>query len=74
MSNTYETPATNVTMAALKLLRHKMLVKIASGSKYPSLDMEDINESLIVAGLPVIVPEEVLAPQVEVINVEKEDE
>ncbi len=67
-----ETPETNVKLAALKLLRHKMLVKMAS-NKYPSLDAEDINEVLVVAGLPVIVPEEINFKEVNVIKVEKED-
>lgn len=74
MSNTYETPETNVKAAALKLMRHKMLIQIGKDRAYPSLGIEDINEILLVAGLPVIVPDEVLAPQVEVINVDKEDE
>ena len=70
----YETPETNVKAAALKVMRHKMLVQIGRGSSYPSLDLEDVNEILIVAGLPVIVPAEIKAPEIDVIKVEKEAE
>lgn len=69
----FETPETNVKMAALKLLRHKMLVEMGKGRTFPSLEVEDVNEVLIVAGLPVITPDELKAPEVEVINVEKEE-
>ena len=68
----FETPTTNVTHAAIKLGRHKLLVQMASGSRYPSLSLEDFNEMLVVAGLPVIVPEEINAKEVEVIKVERE--
>ena len=68
-----EMPETNVKLAALKLLRHKMLAQMAS-SKYPSLDAEDINEVLVVAGLPVIIPEEINSKEVKVIEVEKTKE
>lgn len=68
-----EMPETNIKLAALKLLRHKMLAQMAS-SKYPSLDAEDINEVLVVAGLPVIVPEEINSKEVNVIKVEKTKE
>ena len=74
MSNTYETPETNVKAAALRLMRHKMLIQIGLNRTYPSLDIDDVNEILVVAGFPVIVPDEVLAPQVDVINVEQEGE
>ena len=74
MSNTYETPETNVKAAALKLMRHKMLIEVGKDRAFPSLDIDDVNEILVVAGFPVIVPDEVLAPQVDVINVEQEGE
>lgn len=69
----FETPETNVKMAALKLLRHKMLVEMGKGRTFPSLEVEDVNEILIVAGLPVITPDELKAPEVEVVKVEKEE-
>lgn len=69
----FETPETNVKMAALKLLRHKMLVEMGKGRTFPSLEVEDVNEILIVAGLPVVTPDELKAPEVEVVKVEKEE-
>lgn len=69
----FETPERNVNWAALKLLRHKMLVELGK-CKYPSLDVDDINEVLVVAGLPVIVPDEIKAKEVDVIKVDKEVE
>lgn len=70
----FETPETNVKGAALNVMRHKMLVQIGKGLSYPSLDIDDVNEILIVAGLPVIVPDEIKAPELDVIKVEKEAE
>ena len=70
----YETPENNIRAAALRDMRHKMLVQIAKGSAYPSLDLEDVNEILVVAGLPVIVPDEIHAKEVDVIKVDKEAE
>ena len=69
----FETPETNIKAAALKCMRHKMLVQIGKGSAYPSLDLEDVNEILVVAGLPVIVPAEAKAKEVDVIKVDKEE-
>ena len=70
----FETPETNVKGAALNVMRHKMLVQIGKGLSYPSLDIDDVNEILIVAGLPVIIPDEIKAPELDVIKVEKEAE
>lgn len=70
----FETPETNVNRAALKLLRHKMLVEVGRGRSYPSLDVDDINEVLIVAGMPVVMPDEIKAKKVDVIKVDKEVE
>lgn len=67
-----ETPESNVKLAALKLLRHKMLEQMAS-NKYPSLDAKDINEVLVVAGLPVIIPSEINKKEVEVIKTEDKE-
>ena len=52
--------------AALELARFKALLDIAKGYS-PSLDIDDINEILTVAGLPAIVPDEVNKREVEVI-------
>ena len=68
-----ETPETNVKMAALNLLRHKMLVEVGKGSSFPMLTLDDINEVLIVAGLPVITPNKVNTPELKVIKTKKEE-
>lgn len=65
---TYETPENNVKMAALNLLRHKMLIQVGKGSPFPMLELEDVNEILIVAGLPVIIPAEINKKQLEVVK------
>jgi hypothetical protein len=69
----YETPETNVKLAALKLLRHKTLVNLAGG-RMGALYIDDINDILVVAGLPVIVPNEVNIPELDIINTKKEEE
>ena len=68
MEKQYETPETNVKRAALNLMRHKMLMQIASGSNMPCLYYEDVNEILLVAGLPVIVPSEINKQELNVIE------
>lgn len=64
----YETPETNVKLAALNLMRFKAMREIAN-DKNPNyvLGIDDVNEILLVAGLPVIVPGEVNKKEVEVI-------
>ena len=52
--------------AALELMRFKAVMDLA-GNNAPILDIKDINEILITAGLPVIVPDEVNKKEVEVI-------
>lgn len=66
-----ETPETNVNMAALRLLRYKMLkaTKESEDSKYnttPMIYVEELNDILVVAGLPVVVPDEVEVRELEV--------
>ena len=56
---------------ALGLARFKMQIRVAEG-KSPILYDTDLNELFVVAGLPVIVPEEINAKEVEVIKVERE--
>ena len=67
MEKQYETPETNVRLAALKLMRHKMLMEMANNSM-PRLYFEDVNEILIVAGLPVITPDEIHKKELDVIE------
>lgn len=71
----YETPENNVKMAALKLLRFKTLTELGRDGKLSTwvLRAQDVNEILTVAGLPLIVPEEIHAKEVEVIKVEEEE-
>lgn len=52
--------------AALELLRFKALVEVG-GNNTPLLDIKDINEVLVTAGLPVIIPDEVNKKELEVI-------
>ena len=51
--------------AALVLLRHKALMQLAHGGLC-LLDENDINEVLIVAGLPVVIPGELEKKELEV--------
>lgn len=71
--NKYLTPANNIQHAALRLLRHKALVKLAQDRTY-LMDIEDVNEVLCVAQLPLIIPEELKAKEIDVIKVNREDE
>ncbi len=78
MGNSFETPETNVKVAALNLLRHKMLVNLAEAakSKYSytaSIKVEDVNEVMLVAGLPLIIPEEINVKEVKVIKLNTEE-
>ena len=58
---------------ALELIRHKVLVELSKGYS-GMLDPEEVNEAMVVAGLPLIVPGEVNAKEVNIIKTEKEDE
>lgn len=51
---------------AIELLRHKALIQIGKGGPC-LLDENDINEVLVVAGVPVIVPGEINHKELEVI-------
>lgn len=65
----------SIEVAALKLMRFKALSEIAkddSASEWV-LRLRDVNEILTVAGLPVIVPGEINAPEIDVIKFDKED-
>ena len=58
---------------ALELIRHKVLVELSKGYS-GMLNPEEVNEALVVAGLPLIVPGEDNSKEVNVIKTEKEDE
>ncbi len=57
---------------ALELLRHKALLKVADGFCFV-LDIEDVNECLVVAGVPLIMPDEVKAKEINVIKIQEEN-
>ena len=61
--------------AALELLRYKMLKAIEKNkSNYATeLKVEELNDILLVGGLPVVVPDEVKVKEVDVIAFNKED-
>lgn len=72
----YETPENNVKMAALKLMRFKAMREMERDNKYSdyALTIDDVNEILTVAGLPVIVPGELEAKELKVIIGNKKEE
>ena len=72
----YETPETNVKLAALKLLRFKAMREMGRDNKYSdyALTIDDVNEILTVAGLPVIVPGELETKELKVIIGNKKEE
>lgn len=61
------------TEAAIELARHKMLMQMAKGYSF-GLNEEDINEVMIVAGLPLLTPDELNAPELDVIKFDKKEE
>lgn len=56
---------------ALELLRHKVMVDLGRGYS-GIMNVMDINECLIVAGLPLIVPGELQAKEVTIIKTEED--
>lgn len=57
--------------AALELLafKAKVVMEEANGSKYnysPSISVKDINECFVVAGMPVVVPDDLKEKELEV--------
>lgn len=71
-----QTPETNVQMAALKLLRFKMLKAIeeAKGRTFdPTIHVEELNEVLYVAGVELVIPAETEVKEIDVIQVNKEE-
>ena len=63
-----ETPETNVKLAALNLLRYKMVKEVGlTTCRMPALSVDELNDILIVAGLPVVTPKEVEAKEIDVL-------
>lgn len=69
----FETPETNVKGAALKLLRFKAMSQMCEGKTTCTLDEADVNEILLVGGMPLITPDEFKVPELKVIKTEKEE-
>lgn len=59
--------------AALDLLAHKMIKKMKKNENY-GLDYEEINEILLVADLPLLVPEQIQNKELKVIEINTEEE
>lgn len=66
MEKQYETPETNVKLAALKLMRFKAMCEDPNSLSEWVLQLRDVNEILTVAGLPVIMPGKTNEKEVEV--------
>lgn len=58
----------NRIYASLELLRFKLEKRIAKGRDY--IDIEELNDVLIVAGLPALIPEDIQHPEIKVIGEE----
>lgn len=59
--------------AALELMRFKVLCELQKDRSTYVLRMEDVNEILVTAGLPVIVPDEVNAKEIAIIKTDREE-
>lgn len=58
--------------AALDLLAHKMIKRMKKNENY-GLDYEEVNEVFMVAGLPLLVPEQIQNKELKVIEINTED-
>ena len=54
--------------ASLELLRYKLEKRVAEGREY--VEIEELNDVFVVAGLPVIIPDDVQHPEIKVIGEE----
>lgn len=62
----------NRTQAALELARFKMKKQMTAG-RSPILDDEDLNEIFLVAGVPLLTPNELDEPDIDVIDIRREE-
>lgn len=60
--------SSNRICASLELLRYKLEKRVALGRDY--IDIEELNDVFVVAGLPVIIPEDIKNPEIKVIGEE----
>ena len=58
-------------IVALELARHIALMKVAQNRTY-MLDVEEFNNIMVVAGMPLLTPAEVNAKEIDVIPVDQE--
>lgn len=74
MSNVVDTLATR-NQTALELLRFKALKELTESSNHQwVIRLEDVNEVFLVAGMPLIVPDEMNAKEINVIKFDKESQ
>lgn len=73
MSYTPQETREHRAVVALELARFIALERLAKDRTY-MIDIEDFNKIMIVAGMPLLMPEEVNAKEIDVIPVDQEDE
>ena len=72
MSYTPQETREHRAIVALELARHIALMKLAQNRTYV-MDFEEFNNIMVVAGMPLIIPEEVNEKEIDVIKVDKVD-
>lgn len=74
MSNVVDTLATR-NQTALELLRFKVLKELTESSNHQwVIRLKDVNEVFLVARMPLIVPDEMNAKEINVIKFDKESQ
>ena len=74
MSYTPQETKEHRAIVGMELLRFLMLKELSEEDKYPSIKIEKLNEVLLVAGQPLVVPEEIHKKEIDVIKVENKEE
>lgn len=57
---------------ALELARYKALKALGEGCSHTALTFEDVNEIFTVAGIELVIPQEVDAKEIDVIKIKEE--
>ena len=73
MSYTPQETREHRAIVALELARHIALMKLAEKRTYV-MDFEEFNNIMVVAGMPLVVPEEIHKKEIDVIKVNEEAE
>ena len=73
MSYTAQETKEQRATVALELARFIALERLAKDRNY-LIDLEDFNKIMVVAGMPLLTPEEVNAKEIDVIQFNQEDE